>query len=119
MKIFNRITLGLFAILMLACSEDDKTVDQVIANTERGAVLRTVEIIENSIPIAIENGQTQTAENAQLSLLLEEQDVENGALLQSVDVFIQFTDGSPDTGDSSAAITDEVFVKNISREAFT
>ncbi len=119
MKILNRMTLGLLAVVLLACSEDDKTVDQVIANTERGAVLRTVEIIENSIPIAIENGQTQTAENAQLSLLLEEQDVENGELLQSVDVFIQFVDGSPDTGDSSAAITEEVFVKNIARDAFT
>lgn len=119
MKISKILTLLLTGALFFTCSSDDKTVDNVIADSERGAVLRTVEILNNSIPIAIENGQTQTAEGAQLSMIIEEQDVENGALLESVDVYITFADGSPDTGDSSNAITDEVFVRNIPASEFS
>lgn len=119
MKTFKLLALILISALFYTCSDDDKTVDDITADTERGAVLRTIEIIDNSIPIAIENGQTQTAEGAQLSMIIEEQDVENGALLESVDVYITFKDGSPLTGDSSTAITDEVFVKNIPAAEFS
>jgi hypothetical protein len=119
MKTSKLLALILSGALFYTCSSDDKTVDNVIADSERGAVLRTIEIIDNSIPIAIENGQTQTAEGAQLSMIIEEQDVENGALLESVDVYITFQDGSPLTGDSSNAITDEVFIKNIGASEFT
>ncbi|MFT5861563.1 MAG: hypothetical protein ACI828_000205 [Flavobacteriales bacterium] len=119
MKTSKFLALLLTGALFFTCSSDEKTVDNVISDTEIGAVLRTIEIIDNSIPIAIENGQTQTAEGAQLSMIIEEQDVKNGDLLESVDVYITFKDGSPLTGDSSNAITEEVFVKNIPAGEFS
>ncbi|MFT5751198.1 MAG: hypothetical protein ACI86L_000699, partial [Dokdonia sp.] len=94
MKTSKFLALLLTGALFFTCSSDEKTVDNVISDTEIGAVLRTIEIIDNSIPIAIENGQTQTAEGAQLSMIIEEQDVKNGDLLESVDVYITFKDGS-------------------------
>lgn len=97
-----------------ACDSDpDNTVDQVIENVQSGAVLRTINITDNAIPINIENGQTTIPDGAQLSMIVEEQDAQDGALLESVDIFVSFADGSPDDGDSSAAAEGEVFVKNV------
>lgn len=120
MKLKNLLYLPILALLMIGCEDDEqKVTDLVQESVERGAVLRTVTTTSNVIPIAIADGETSTAEGAGLNVLLEEQDPQGGALLESVDVFISFTDGSEDEGDSSAAITEEVFVRTISRDEFT
>ena len=46
------------------------------------------------------------------------QDKENGNLLESVDVFVTFSDKSLDSGDSSNAITDEVLIKTLPASVF-
>ncbi|MEP0262810.1 hypothetical protein [Dokdonia sp.] len=116
---FKKLLFPLLAgCLLFSCDEDDKVTTVVQDTVETGAILRTIEIIENSIPIAIENGQTTIADSAMLSIIIEEQDEQQGALLQSVDVYTIFTDGSPDTGDTTAAITDEVFLGTIPLDLF-
>ncbi|GEM_PF-709598 len=99
-----------FAITLNSCDSDEQ-VDQLIDTVERGAILRTVSLVSNELPIGIPT--------AEFSVILEEQDQENGALLESVDVFLTFTDGSSDTGDSSNGIVDqEVSVGTITAEEF-
>ncbi len=91
-------------------SEGDNTIDQVFDGVTNGAVLRTVQIIANELPLG--------SEDASFSVLLEAQDNQDGDLLESVDFWITFADGSPEEGDSSAANTDEIFVRNIPASEF-
>lgn len=117
MKLKKLLLIPILVIAFTACEDDEQnTTDFVQENVERGAILRTIEVLENSIPIAIENGTTVTAENAQLSLLLEEQDAQNGGLLQSVDVFITFNDGNEENGDDS---TEEMLFRTIESSEFS
>ena len=118
MKLHQLTLLAIAFISLFSCNSGDEKIDELFENTERGAILRTVQIIENSIPIAIENGQTTTPDNAGLAVILEEQDVKDGDLLESIDVFVSFKDNS-EIGDSSGAVTDEIFLKNIPASAFT
>lgn len=119
MKIKKLLFIALTGCLLFSCDDDDKVTEIVQDEVETGAVLRTIEILENSIPIAIENGETAIAGSARLSVILEEQDEFEGDLLESVDVYTSFSDGSPDTGDTSMAITEEVFLGNIPADLFT
>ncbi|MBT8265321.1 MAG: hypothetical protein KJO41_01630 [Bacteroidia bacterium] len=105
MKNIFKLTFLLSAILLTvtSCSEDDKVVDDVLAGITNGAVLRGVTTFENEIPVPVGMGQTP-----KFSILLEEQDYQDGDLLESVNIYVSFEDGSPDEGDSSAAATGEV-----------
>lgn len=98
-----------FAITLNSCDSDEQ-VDELIDSVERGAILRTVEIFSNELPIGVAD--------AEFSVRVEEQDEEDGGLLQSVDIFVSFTDGSPDDGDSSGAITGDVMVSSIGADQF-
>ena len=74
---------GAILIGMASCEDDEQnTTDFVQENVERGAVLRTVSLISNSLPIGVPT--------AEFSVLLEEQDAFGGDLLESVDVEILF-----------------------------
>lgn len=97
---------------MVSCEDDEQNVTDLVQETvERGAVLRTVSLISNSLPIGIST--------AEFSVLLEEQDSQGGDLLGSVDVEILYQDGSPDEGDSSMGIVNErIFVRNIPASEF-
>jgi len=106
--------LGLAAVVLfstISCTEEDNVVDDVLTGVTSGAVLRTISIIANEIPIG--------DDTALFSIEVEEQDNQDGALLESVDVYTTFADGSPDDGDSSAATTSEVFLFNIPASSFT
>jgi hypothetical protein len=61
-------------------------VDQVVDGTERGAILRTVSIISNQIPIG--------SVDSRFAVEVELQDVENGALVSSVEVYVGFRDNT-------------------------
>ena len=41
------------ALLATSCEDPDVVVDEVTAGTERGAVLRTVNLISNELPIIL------------------------------------------------------------------
>lgn len=102
---------ALTAIGFSSCTDADNTVDEVFDGVTSGAILRTIGIESNEIPI---DDATATFE-----VEIEAQDNQDGALLSSVDVFISYADGSPDDGDSSGATSGEVFFKNITAEEFS
>jgi len=113
MKNFIKI-ISLVVVLVFsttACEEADNVIDQVTDDVTSGAVLRTISLISNELPIG--------DDTASFSVEIEEQDELEGGLMESVDVYLKFADGSSDDGDSSAAITDEVFIKNIPASDFT
>ena len=69
---------------LLACSEDDKLTVEIQDSIERGAVLRTIANDPNSF--------TFDNTDSEWTITLEEQDLEDGALLSSVDVFVDYVD---------------------------
>lgn len=112
-NIFKYIAVGAVLFGMVSCDDDEQNItDQVQETVERGAVLRGVSLISNSLPIGVAD--------AEFSVLLEEQDAEGGALLESMDVFLTFTDGSDAVGDSSGGIVGtEVAVRSVPASEFT
>lgn len=111
-NIFKIAALG--AVLVMgttSCEKDSNNViDQVFDGVTSGAVLRTVSIASNELPLG-DSGAT-------FEVTIEEQDAEGGALLESVDAYLKFADGSADEGDSSAANTDEVLIRTIPASEF-
>jgi hypothetical protein len=95
------VLLALF--LMQSCETDLKTIDEVYKNIERGAVLRTVEIINPTFDF--------NNTSSQWIITVEAQDVEDGKLLSEIRVYSTFVnDGTSET---------EVLVKTISATDFT
>lgn len=89
-----------------SCGDDEKVVDGVFDGVTSGAVLRTITLISNEIAIG-------AVEPQMFGVEIEEQDAQEGALLESVDVFITFTDASAGT------TTTEALVENIPASEFS
>ena len=78
-------------LLATSCEKDgDAVVGQVTADTERGAVLRTVNLISNELPIG--------DDSAGFSVELEIQDSEDGELVDQVEVYLGFRDNTEMVG---------------------
>ena len=106
-KIIKIATVFVLAITINSCSEDaDNTVNQVFDNVQAGAVLRTVQVIENEYPLP-------STSTAKLALLLEEQDAQDGALLEKVEVTNRFLDAS------TGIETSDVLVQTIMADEFS
>ena len=103
------LLLGLI-VSISSCSTDDKVVDEVLNGVTNGAVLRTIAINSNELPIGVAE--------AAFSVEVEEQDNQDGALLQSVDVFATFADNSADDGDTTGANFNEFSLGTIDASAF-
>jgi hypothetical protein len=92
MKHFNKILfIFTFCALLFSCEDDDATITQKVQiDAERGAVLRTMEL----------EGTTLDANNLSTAfrVVVQAQDILDGDLLQSVDVFASFTDRTPENG---------------------
>lgn len=116
MKNYNRffgiICAGLLAFAT-GCEDGDKVFDQVQANVERGAILRTVQVTDDEIPI---NADGSIAADAQFGVILEEQDQEGGELLAEVEVYVGFRDNTPGGADNDKA---EVLAQTIAASEFT
>lgn len=78
------------ASMVISCDDGDAVVDQVTTETERGAILRTVNLISSELPIGVESGN--------FSVELEVQDSENGNLVNQVEVYIGFRDNTETVG---------------------
>ena len=112
MKTFKIYFLLCLTVFTLNSCDEERVVDDVNNTVTSGLILRTISLIRNEIPIG--------AEDAGFTVLLEAQDEQDGALLESVDVFVTFNDGSPDVGDTSNGIVgEELFVMNVPASAFT
>tara|TARA_R110001632_G_scaffold53831_9_gene132302 strand:- start:683 stop:1627 length:945 start_codon:yes stop_codon:yes gene_type:complete len=92
MKEINRYLLAacLFTICV-QCTDGGKAIEEVMEEVERGAVLRN--ITYNNIVFDINDLQST------YSIVIEEQDVQEGGLLEDVDVYIQFIDRTTTTTD--------------------
>ncbi len=82
-------------IILYSCddAEDENPIETVLEVVERGAVLRTTSI--NNGEFDITNPQSV------FNIDLEESDIEDGALMSSMDVFLSFIDNTIDGNNSS------------------
>ena len=79
-----------FLLIFNSCEDGDKVFDQIVENETRGAILRTVNVISNDLPIGDASGN--------FSVELEIQDQENGTLVDNVEVYIGFNDNTENVG---------------------
>ncbi|MGW9684447.1 hypothetical protein [Flagellimonas sp. 2504JD1-5] len=82
------------AMCIISCSEDDKLSLEIQDTVERGAVIRTISIVSGDFNIF--------DSSSIFEVIIEEQDLEDGALLSDVDVYLSFVDNSEDNGSTSA-----------------
>jgi hypothetical protein len=109
-NIFKIFLSTLLVFSFNSCEDSNSVVDQVVADTLAGAVLRTIQDDSNS------NVLNSSDPASFWSQVLEEQDEENGALLESVDVMVSIRDLSPDNGTTVAV---DFLVKTIPAADFT
>ena len=80
---------------LFSCDSDEKSIEVVLEEVERGAVVRTLDI--NNVDFNVNDLQSTFTIN------VEEMDVEDGGLLEEVEIFVQFKDNTPSNGDNSVA----------------
>jgi len=100
--------LALTSLMFTSCDEGDAVVDDVTANTERGAILRTINVSSDELPIGVADGS--------FAVDLEIQSGEDGALVSAIDVFASFRDNSPANGPGNV---DESLLETIDASNFT
>ncbi len=94
--------------LLISCSDDDKIIDGVQNDITNGAVLRT---------LSVNNATLNSSEaDSEFSVTVEEQDVEDGDLMESVSILVTFNDLTPDNG---TTVAENVFIKEIPASAFS
>ena len=117
MKSVIRKYIGkIFALLLViftSCEDGNEVFDQIVADEQRGAVLRTVSTLESE---ALYDVASSTIIGGGFSVILEEQDQQNGDLLSSVDVFLGFLDNTDSGTDNSR---DEISLETIPGSAFS
>ena len=83
--------MGIASVLLIgACEDSDKVFDEITGNETRGAVLRTVNIVSNELPIG--------DDTAVFEVELEVQDQENGTLVDNVEIYLGFNDNTENVG---------------------
>ncbi|NHF58246.1 hypothetical protein FK220_002755 [Flavobacteriaceae bacterium TP-CH-4] len=108
--LFTSCLTVLLAFFFHACDEGDAIVDDVTANTERGAILRTVNLISNELPL----GQ----EDANFSVEVEVQDVESGDLVNTIEVYLGFRDNTVEEGGTDLD-KDEILITTLDVASFS
>jgi len=113
LKFNYNILLSAMVILVgfNSCQDSDNVIDQVVDGTTTGAVLRTIDIISNTL--------NSSDPASFFSVTVEEQDKENGALFESVDVLVSIRDLSPDNDINGPTVADDFFIKNIPASEFS
>jgi hypothetical protein len=109
-NILNRLLLAVFGLsLVVSCSEPDNVIYDVFDGLTHGAVLRTVAVTSSNYDLA--------DLTSKFEVTLEEQDEQYGGLLESVNVYITYTDKfTDDPTDYSQA---EALLKNVPASSFT
>lgn len=98
-------------LLTTSCDEGEVIVDQVTAETERGAILRTISIDQSQIVLDLDN---KTLIDGGFSTTVEVQDVEDGNLVSQIEVYAGFRDN---TTEKSVNSKDEVLLGTIPSSA--
>jgi len=92
-KVFT--ALALTTMMFTSCDDGDAVVDKIVADTTRGAILRTVEITSNELPIGVDTGE--------FAVDLEIQSEEDGTLVSSLDAYVSFVDADTSNGPGDVA----------------
>jgi len=100
------ISLILIVSFTYSCVESDNVIDEVL-DYETGAVLRTLEIVNNTLNSSLPDSEWKVR--------LEEQDELDGDLFAAVQLHVSLRDLTPDNGTTVA----EGLVKTIPASAFT
>lgn len=103
----HRIIYIIVLVFTFSCSDGDKAIETVVAETERGTVLRNINRVSKDF--------IHTNFDSTFELEIEEQDIEGGNLLDFVRLHIEFRDHTIDGNNNS---TQEVFLKDIPSSAF-
>lgn len=85
-KLLKYTMLALLLTGFIACEEDTQVIE-IIEGVERGAILRTLNDTD-------ENGSLTLGAGGEYLIQVEEQDEQDGDLLESVDVFLSFADNT-------------------------
>lgn len=115
-KFINKLLVTLGAGMLIAftgCEDGDKVFDQIVDAEQRGAILRTISIIEAEALYDVAN---QVISGGGFSIIVEEQDQEGGDLLSSLEVFVGFRDNTAGGTDNDR---DEILVETIPAADFT
>ena len=108
MKNTFRILFSLLIVFSItSCQKEEGTIYDVL-DYETGAVLRTL-----SVNAALFNNSIPTSE---FSVTVEEQDAQDGALLESVDIYVSLRDLTSENGTTVAV---DKFVKSFDASAFS
>lgn len=100
---------GMVGLLFAACEDAEQEFDFIQENVERGAILRTVNLISNQL----QAGDSNTS----FSVELEVQDQENGTLVTDVEVYIGFNDNTANVGPGTNV--SEALFETVSSSNFT
>lgn len=95
--------------LFFSCTEADNVIDEVFEGTQRGAILRTLQVTSNELPIGISD--------AAFSVDLEIQDEENGELVENIEVYVGFRDNTIEEGGTDLSKA-QVMVGSIPSSSF-
>ncbi len=109
MKLRILFTALLALALTISCEDGDKVFDEIVANEQRGAILRTINVISDEIPI----GNADSF----FGVEVEVQDQENGQLVESIDVFVAFRDNTVEDG-APDFDTEEVLATSLDASTF-
>jgi len=108
MKNTFRILFSLLIVFSItSCQKEEGTIYEVL-DYETGAVLRTL-----SVNAALFNNSIPTSE---FSVTIEEQDAQDGGLLESVDIYVSLRDLTSENGTTVAV---DKFVKSFDASAFS
>ncbi|MET1258249.1 hypothetical protein ABV409_02860 [Flagellimonas sp. DF-77] len=77
-------------LIFTACEDGDTVFDTIIDAEQRGAILRTVNLVSNELPIGDASGN--------FTVELEVQDQANGNNVSSVEVYVGFRDNTENVG---------------------
>ncbi|WGK63605.1 hypothetical protein [Croceiramulus getboli] len=102
-KYFKISAFALVLAGFIACESDDKTVDLVTSETQRGAILRQVSLLSNELPLGNPDG------DAEFRVILEEQDYQDGDLLDQVEVYVGFRDNTVADGAMDMDVAEALF----------
>jgi len=97
----------LWLLFLTACSNDEKPAQSILENWERGATIRTVEVVNSEFDI--------NNVSSMFDVMVEVQDQEQGDFFTSVEVFVRFKDNTVSGSDMS---TDEINVTSLTPDAF-
>jgi hypothetical protein len=90
----NRLIGILLVLILVGCDDDEKAIEAVTENIERGAVLRTLSLNNTNFLVGDATGV--------FSVSLEEQDIQDGDLMERVDIYARFIDNTPENGGSNS-----------------